>query len=431
MLSPKLRNTLSFSLLFCLLLAFAPCAMAEDASIRDRKGTAPAEGTWIDRSFYADGSMYDNPPTEVSVVRIGLCYGESAVDEAFFINTSGGGFRIGVYDGDRTFVERGRTEYDVLHITWAAHEENGLMILGGVDEALVYLSYGEEVLAVEPIGGETEFRENTYCGGFECRKAEDGLITVINCVELETYVKGVVPYEMAADWPMEALKAQAVCARTYVVYNQNAYEAYCFDLTDNTESQVYRGTTWATERTDAAVDATRGELVRYEGEVCEIYYFAADGGATEDGRYVFDTDRPYLCGKRDPFEQAMRFAYRRWERHYSGEDIADWMERRGYPFETVVAVEPEYSAMGNVIAVTFVGESGARLRLEGRAGYSALALPDCRFICSRDEDGFHFLGSGLGHSCGMSQWGARAMDEIYGYDYNDIIRFYFTGAYIA
>ena len=91
---------------------------------------------------------------------------------------------------------------------------------------------------------------------------------------------------------MEALKAQAVCARTYAVYNQNAYEAYCFDLTDNTESQVYRGTTWATERTDAAVDATRGELVRYEGEVCEIYYFAADGGATEDGRYVFDTDRP-------------------------------------------------------------------------------------------------------------------------------------------
>ena len=127
----------------------------------------------------------------------------------------------------------------------------------------------------------------------------------------------------------------------------------------------------------------------------------------------------------------MRFAYRRWERNYSGEDIADWMERRGYPFETVVAVEPEYSAMGNVIAVTFVGESGARLRLGGRAGYSALALPDCRFICSRDEDGFHFLGSGLGHSCGMSQWGARAMDEVYGYDYNDIIRFYFTGAYIA
>lgn len=426
----KLRSGLSRLFLFCLLMTMTPLAFAE-TSIRDRKGTMPAEGTWIDRESYVDGSVYENPPTQVNVVRVGLRYGERAVEDAEFRNTSGGGFRIGVYDGDRNFIERLRTEEDYLRVTWAAHEENGLMILAGEEEGLLYLSRDEQTLAIEAIGGETEFRENTYCGGFECRKAEDYQLSVINYVDLETYVKGVVPYEMAQDWPMEALKAQAVCARTYMVYNQNAYEEYGFDLTDDTRSQVYRGTTWATSRTDAAADATRGELIRYQGEVCEIYYFAADGGATEDGSIVFETDKPYLCGKRDPFEQALYFAYRSWKRNYSGEEIADWMERRGHPFETVVDLKLQYSAMGNVIAVTFVGESGAELHLEGRACYSAMGLPDCRFTMFRDEDGFHFRGSGLGHSCGMSQWGARAMDEVYGYDYNDIIRFYFTGVYIA
>ena len=426
------RHVLS-SLLVLAMVSSLPKALSNetDPSVRERKGDTPSEATWLDREHYADGSLYENPPTEVRTVRIGISYDDSAVMEAYIRNTSGNGFRIGIYNNQREFVERVRTDADDLIVTWADDEDNGLMILGEDATDVLYLSGSEESLALEPIFGEIAYGVNTYCGGFECRKAPERTMTVINCVELETYVKGVVPYEMATDWPMEALKAQAVCARTYVVYNQNAFSEFGFDLTDNTESQVYRGTTWATPWTDAAVDSTAGELIRYEGELCEIYYFAADGGATEDGQYVFDSARPYLLGKRDPFEQSVDFAYRSWTRSYSGEELAERMLRRDFPFEPIQSIELERSALGNVIAVTYVGRSGAKLRLEGRDCYNAIGLPDCRFSVYWDDGRFHFKGSGLGHSCGLSQWGAKAMDEIYGYSYDDIIRFYYTGAYIA
>ena len=427
-----IRRAISVIQLLCFLCFFPAFAYAEEpVSVQDRKGTAPAQACWVDRESYADGSAYENPPTGVRFVRIGLRYGNTAVEEAEFENLSGNGFRIGSYDAERNFVEKSRCTDALLRISWAAHPENGLMILGGEDEEILYLSRGEDCVAIEALDGETAYRGNSYRGGFECRKQPEYRLSVINCVGLEDYVKGVVPYEMANDWPMEALKAQAVCARTYVVFNQNAYVEEGFDLTDNTESQVYRGTVWANERTDAAVNDTAGELIRWRGEVCQIYYFAADGGATEDGKNVFDADLPYLRGKTDPFEQAVDYAYKSWTRSWDGDDISERLAGKGYTLDTVMELTPEYSEMGNVIAITFTDIRRAHIRLEGRACYTVLGLYDCRFTIRKDPNGFVFEGSGLGHSCGMSQWGARAMDETYGFDYQDILRFYYTGVYIV
>ncbi len=432
------HSILSLCAILIFFLLTTPAALGEDApSIRDRKGFVPAEGTWLDRENYSDGSVYDNPPTEVEYVRIGLCYGEKAVDYAVLENTNENGFSIGFYDWQRHFVEELVTDYDSLTVIYSDDDEEGLMILGGEEQEFVYQSGAAATLAVQPIGGATLFRDAAYLGGFEFCKTYNRCMIVVNCVGLEDYVKGVVPYEMAVGWPMEALKAQAVCARTYVVYNQNQFAEYGFDLTDSQLSQVYRGIGGANWWTDQAVDETRGELVRYEGEICEVYYSAGDGGATEDGRFVFDADHPYLCGKVDPFEAAEDYFYKAWTYTYDGDEIAMRLVSKQLELETTVdldtiaELQPEYSPMGNVIAITFVDEAGKSLRIEGRKCYTVLGLPSCNFQISKDEDVFLFEGSGLGHNCGMSQWGAKAMDEVYGYDYNDIIRFYFTGAYIA
>ena len=427
------RRVSAFLLVILLLAALAPASFAEDdPSVRDRKGTAPADAPWLDEQFDDDGSAYENPPSDVRRVRIGLRYGSSAVEAAEFFNPEGVGFRIGVYDDNRVFHQRIFTEHDYLIVYWAEYEPYGLMVHGGEDEELLYLSREEDSLAIEPISGHTVFCDESYLGGFECRKLPDYLFSVINCVDLETYVKGVVPYEMAPDWPSEALKAQAVCARTYVVYNQNAYAEQFVDITDDAESQVYRGTSLANERTDAAVDATAGQLIRYRGEVCEIYYFAADGGATEDGTWIFDADRPYLIGKRDPFEAIEDYAFRRWTRRFEPEELSARLSRKGYEIDSIRSVIPEYSPLGNVVALTLRSETGKQLRLTGRDCCGPFRLPSQRFSVSKDRQGrFVFLGHGLGHNCGLSQWGARAMDEVYGYDYRQIIAFYFTGAYIA
>ena len=433
MIRSMIRGIVVLLISALLFLSASPCAFAqEEESVSDRKGTAPSEGPWLDEQLDDDGSAYDNPPTAVSQVRVGISYGESAVDAAYFWNPQGAGFRVGYYDEERVFHERFQTPCEFLLVTWAADEVNGLMILGGEEQAVLWLSGEEESLAFQPLAGETAYGVHRYLGGFECRKLPDGLMSVINCVDLENYVKGVVPYEMSGDWPAEALKAQAVCARTYMVYNQNAYADQGFDITDNTESQVYHGTELANPQTDAAVDETAGQLIRYKGEVCQIYYFAADGGCTEDGLYIFGADRPYLQGKRDPFEAIEDYAFRRWTRRYYGEYISERLASKGYLIGPIVSVQPEYSAMGNVVAIRYTAENGESLRLEGRECCSPLNLPSQRFAVRLDNMGrFVFSGRGLGHNCGLSQWGARAMDEVYGYTYRQIIAFYFTGAYVA
>jgi len=499
---PKFRRTkylTSILVCFTLILNFSAEALAAGHR-HSMEGCAAASGTTLDRSSYVDGSIYENPPTDVKTVRIGIQFGPRAPIISRFINNNCEGFHIGYYDDERNFhvlestsasdltVSAG-TEYALWHImlsevfTDKEKAENTAQYYGGFTKEIngeyrvlygnyysreeadyivnkyrpagspytfdkgklritdssnfepIYTAPDEQTaVAIVPIcssgKGTTKHGADVYYGGFECVFA-DGHLNVINCVDLEDYVKGVIPYEMSWAWPYEALKAQAVCARTYVVYNQNSFEEYNFDLKNNTESQVYRGILEANETTDSAVDETAGQLIRYEGEICEIYYSAANGGASEDGKHVFDTDRPYLAGKPDPFEQAVDFSLKTWEKWYDSEDLAWLLQIKGYDVGPVVLVEPEHSEVGNVIALSFTDKFGNCVRIEGRACYTTLKLNCCRFQIWQDGESFGFIGGGLGHSCGMSQWGAHAMASVYGYDYEDIIRFYFTGAYIA
>lgn len=485
------------SLLSCMsVAAFAETAQGGAVS----RGTSAAAGSYIDKSLYVDGSVYENAPPAVETVKIGLRYDTTAVSEADFVNTGGGGFYIGSYDENREFIidkeveaksilvsatmsggswhilleqvydsmEKAENaakayggfaaeldgEYRVLYGSYgsaAAAEaardsfklpgsaytdaKSGLSLRSSVTGDLLYTAAADaKSLAIMPISeaeGLTEYRSNRYKGGFEIVLTADTRMSVINYVGLEDYVKGVIPYEMNYEWPYEALRAQAVCARTYVVYNIDEYAEFGFDITDDTYSQVYRGTLEANGTSDSAVDSTAGQLVRYKGEVCEIYYFASDGGATEDGKYVFESDRPYLTGKLDPFEDAVDYAIKDWSVWRSGNDLSWLLQNRGYEIGTITKVEPRYSEVGNVIEISFFDDAGIRLDLAGRACYTSIGLNSCRFTIEQHDDDFHILGDGWGHNCGMSQYGAMAMASVYGYDYEDIIRFYFTGAYIA
>ena len=421
-----LKTALS-ALLFCVLFLLcrpAACAAAPEDALE--KGSVPARSTELDRSAYADADAYEAVPVDVQIVKIGLRYGSDAVSYAEFYNEAGEGFLIGSYDESRRFHELTSTESSWLSV-W---RDGDRIVLSAWDLREEYdAALG---VALKPCGdGPVSFRGGRYRGGFRLTGWEDDAMTVTNYVALEDYVKGVIPYEMSAFWPLEALRAQAVCARTYVVYNQNKYEEYDFDLTADTESQVYGGLGRATELTDRAVDSTAGLYVRYRGELCEIYYSASDGGATEDGKNVFGSERPYLAGKTDPFEDAVDFTGRDWTARRDGAELSRRLKDRGVELGTIASIEPVYSELGNVIAVRYTDESGAGLLLTGRDSYAFIGMSNCRFRAEREDGSFVFQGNGWGHNCGMSQWGARAMAETYGYDCDDIIRFYYTGAYVG
>lgn len=396
------------------------------------KGTSAELGTALDREIYSYFDRYENASFDSQIMRIGIDYRDSAVEYVELENVSGLGFAIGEYDENRSFIETARAydDYIIVYINSAG----GISVISGNDSELYY-SGRKDRLAVIPVdengGGRTRYNDNVYCGGFECLKTDDGLMNIINYVPLEDYVKGVIPYEMSADWPIEALKAQAVCARTYAVFNLCAYEEDGFDLTDDTYCQVYRGMLESNEITDAAVDATCGQVVRYKGQVCDIYYSSSNGGASEDGTIVFDVDAPYLIGKMDPFEDAADFTLKKWSITKSSDEITEILQSKDYEAEKIVGIVPTCSAIGNVSALSFIDESGSVVHISGRRCYNILGLYSCRFDITQDEDDFIFTGGGWGHNCGMSQWGANAMADVYGYNYEDIIRFYFTGAYVA
>ena len=266
-------------------------------------------------------------------------------------------------------------------------------------------------------------RSCTYYGDFQFTRLstqDPQKLTLVNFVGLEPYVKGVTPYEMSSGWPLEALKAQAVCARTYVASHMNGSPANGFDVTGTTTSQVYYGTLDASANSDRAVDETAGKFVRYEGKLCETFYFAADGGATEDSENVWVTAVPYLRGVVDPYEKDIDFYCKSWSTSVSHAAVGD--------------ISITYTPIGNAMTVT-VGDKtyskdAVRTFLTSVCG---LRYNSRHFTVEYDaaSDAYSVVGGGYGHNCGMSQWGAKAMAEVHGKTYEEIISFYYTGAYVS
>ena len=357
---------------------------------------------------------------------------------------------------------------------------------------------GDTYLAVEPRATgsqepQTWFKGYRYYGGFEYDRSPSlsgGMINVINVVDLEDYVKGVITYEMSSSWPQEALKAQAICARTFAVY-QTKHNSRNFDVCASTDCQVYRGTSASTSASDAAVEATAGLLLYYGGELVEPYYYSSNGGASENSENVWTKALPYLTGKYDPFEDAASIPDYRYTVSYTYEQLTKVLQSKGYDIGRVAgAYISETTDVGNVREITFTDVSGKTLRVTGETcrtifyttlfgetksvksmrftisgggsggyclgnGYAVQSLEGLYtisgtglldviageelYVASADgtaplsqpegaagADGITITGTGSGHNVGMSQYGAKAMAEA-GYSYEDILDFYFTG----
>jgi stage II sporulation protein D len=145
-------------------------------------------------------------------------------------------------------------------------------------------------------------RDGLYRGALELRPAGRDL-NVINAVNLEDYVRGVVSAESPPTWPAEALKAQAVAARTYAITTSKAGDG--FDQFADVRSQVYKGALAEFPTTDAAVAATRGQVVTYGGRPVTTYFFSTSGGRTEnvENSFVGADPKPWLKGVDDPFDR--------------------------------------------------------------------------------------------------------------------------------
>lgn len=197
-----------------------------------------------------------------------------------------------------------------------------------------------------------------YRDGLELIRS-GSVVTVINVVGLEHYLYGVVPGEMPSSFEMEALKAQAVCARNYAMRSMGNYAQYGFDVTPDTSSQMYLGVAGETERTTAAVDQTAGNVLLYNGEPALTVYSSMSGGATENVANVWVSEVPYLCGVDDPYEHCENIQGGTWREEKTPEQIAAALAAAGKSVGTVtnVTVE-EYTPAGSVLRLKITGTEG-------------------------------------------------------------------------
>ncbi len=269
-----------------------------------------------------------------------------------------------------------------------------------------------------------------YRGSVEVRRRA-GKLMVINELDLEDYLKGVIPAEIPFDWEEEALKAQAVASRSYAHYEKRQAGKRPYHIRATVDSQVYLGMRAERDRSTRAVDETKGMVVMYAGEVIPAFYHSSCGGHTEDAAMLWGLDEPYLKGVDCDCQEISRYGL--WEKRFSAENVVAALRRQGYRMSTISGVDiDEMTPAGRVKKVVF-RYPGGRVSvpaetLRAALGYSQ--VPSIFFEPELIDREIVFSGRGLGHGVGLCQWGARMMAQK-GFDFKAILAYYYPGTQLG
>lgn len=342
---------------------------------------------------------------------------------------SGSGDRVERYSTDGLAVLNGLGKTDLLSTA-------GLPVVKGAG-GTASLSGGGGLNLVTLADGAGAKR---YRGSLEFQ-VEEGKLTAVNELNIEDYLRGVVPAEMPSAWPAEALKAQAVAARNYALQREQASRGRPYGLTGDQYSQVYRGYDAETPATNRAVEETRGIVMISGGSLISAFFHSSSGGYTENCEDVWLNALTYIKCKEDPFDQNDR--HYNWQVRYTASQLAEQLKAAGYQFSEVEDIQEvartSSGARVEKILVRGKGPSGEDLRAEisnADRVRIALGLKSALFTLDKayDKDknlaSVTITGSGWGHGLGLSQWGAHGMASR-GYKYNDILQYYYSGINIA
>ena len=252
-------------------------------------------------------------------------------------------------------------------------------------------------------------------------------LRVINVLDVEDYLKGVVPVEISPAWSSEALKVQAIIARTYALYQRQANLDREFDLVSTTADQVYRGKDSEHPASNQAIAETAGQVLTYGGELILAVYHSTSAGPTEDASEVWGLSLPYLRGVSCPFDQGS--PYYEWTQTLPMGRVQGAFKEAGYFLGPIAGITPfQWTKAGRVYRLRILHSDG-ELILTGREfrkiiGYTELR--STRFVIEKITREIRFQGSGAGHAVGLCQWGAKEMAEM-GYGHKKIVKYYYPG----
>ncbi|MEB3330680.1 MAG: SpoIID/LytB domain-containing protein [Candidatus Sericytochromatia bacterium] len=313
---------------------------------------------------------------------------------------------------------------------WQASLQRGLVLLRGPRAQQLRLSSGVRIEAASQAGTPLVFAGGRwYRGGLELRVGKGGLV-VINRVDLEAYLYGVVPSEMAASWPDAALRCQAVAARSYVLANVGKHGKAGYDVCDTDECQVYKGAGSEVLASNLAVEGTRGVVLMQGGKVLPAFFHASSGGYTENSEDVWLQRLDHIRAVPDYDQDSPHYT---WHKNVDAAQLTTRLANRGIRVGGLRDLQPvSRSYSGRVREVRVVGTAATRT-ISGETLRLAAGLNSTLFnMAPRGEGGglptaFVFAGRGWGHGLGMSQWGARRLAQA-GYAFSQILSHYYPGA---
>ena len=299
--------------------------------------------------------------------------------------------------------------------------------VSGTNLTLDGRSAGSPSLYLPPApGSRVELGGQTYRGGVLLRVQGQG-VQVINVVDVEDYLRGVVAAEMPASWPAAALDAQAVIARTYVAARISPGKPY--DTCATEQCQVYRGVRGEHPATDAAVARTAGQVLAYGGQPAQTYFSSDSGGYAASSAEVWNTPLPYLVAQPDPYSVSAGGPGAKWTAEVPLTRVQQLAAGYGVRVGTLSGVEVTRTSLsGRAQQLTFRGTGGKDTLAGAEAGgfLRSLGAKSTRLTLTRRGAALHLNGAGSGHGVGLSQYGALGMARA-GYDHRRMLDFYYPG----
>ncbi len=267
-----------------------------------------------------------------------------------------------------------------------------------------------------------------YRGSLDVKWRAGGLI-VVNTLDLEEYLYGVVPKEAPIQWQMAALRAQAIVARTYALYKRTRQINRDYDVAAQyIRDQHYEGFSAEHTRTTQAVNDTQGLVLTCHGALIPAYYHAESAGYTEDSEHVWSSPHPCLRAVKAQMHPAS--PYLQWSASLPLQDIRVALAKYGYAVGAIRRLEPiERSPTGRITLVKISHKSGETVMrgTEFRLALGPEVIRSTRFTVQTRDGRAFFNGQGWGHGVGLCQWCSQGMAEL-GYDHEAILTHYYQGA---
>lgn len=287
--------------------------------------------------------------------------------------------------------------------------------LGGGHVWLDGADHGASVRLRAPGGGALAVNGTRVRGEVAAVAAPQGLV-LVNVIALEDYLNGVLGSEMPPQFPLEALKAQAVAARTYALERKLETLGMPFNLQSSVLSQVYGGLAAEDPRTLQAVEATKGQVLTYQLQPIEAYFHASCGGRTESGLQALGRDLPYLKPVTCP---CSKLPNTKWTLELSESDAKSFLGKT-----TELQVEGR-TPTGRARRIELgAGRSIDAVSFRERVGYSK--VKSLQFDVEHEKHGWKLEGKGFGHGAGLCQWGAKVLADQ-GQGYRQILEHYYGG----